>query len=401
MKRMTAVLLLLAALFLLGSCMGREKPSETPAATGDAAPPASSPTAAPEPETGPDITPEPIPTPPPGPDAADLRLARMSREEKAYQMIMLCSSASGDVWRAASMGVGGICLYANAFTGMNSYNVRTLTDGLQASSPIPLLLAVDEEGGTVCRVSLNPLLRNTPFLDPRTLYETGGWQLVESDTEEKSYLLLSLGLNVNLAPVADVPLDRSNYIYPRCFGTDAGETAEYISRVVGVMKRCGVGSTLKHFPGYGGSADTHTGMAYDERPLSAFTEGDFLPFIAGIEAGADAVLVSHNVVECMDGDYPASLSPEVHRILREDLGFQGVILCDDLHMSAIGQFTGWENAAVQAALAGNDLICCSDFEESARALLAAMEDGRLSEEQVDASVLRILRWKLALGLDIG
>lgn len=400
MKRMTAVLLLILAFLLLGSCMSREEPP-SPATTEYAEAPASASPAAPETERAPEPTPEPIPTPPPEPDAAELRLARMTREEKAFQMIMLCSSAPGDVRLAASMGVGGICLYANAFTGMNSYNVRTMTDNLQASSPIPLLLAVDEEGGTVCRVSLNPLLRSYPFPDPRSLYEAGGWQLVESDAEEKSELLLSLGLNVNLAPVADVPLDRSNYIYPRCFSTDPAETAEYITRVVGVMKRFGIGCTLKHFPGYGGSADTHTGMAYDERPISAFTEGDFLPFIAGIEAGADAVLVSHNVVECMDGDYPASLSPEVHRILREDLGFQGVILCDDLHMSAIGQFTGWENAAVQAVLAGNDLICCSDFEESARALIAAMEDGRLSEEQVDASVLRILRWKLSLGLDIG
>ena len=206
---------------------------------------------------------------------------------------------------------------------------------------------------------------------------------------------------MNLAPVADVPLSWQNYIYARSFSTDPSETADYIRRVVTVMKREGIGSTLKHFPGYGGSADTHTGQAYDRRPLEAFEEGDFLPFIAGIEAGADAVLVSHNIVECMDADYPASLSPEVHRILREDLGFSGVILCDDLSMEAIGQFTHGENAAVAAALAGNDLLCCGDFEASAQALLDAVADGVLPETQLDASVLRILRWKQSLGLDLG
>ena len=90
----------------------------------------------------------------------------------------------------------------------------------------------------------------------------------------------------------------------------------------------------------------------------------------------------------------------MHRILREDLGFTGVVLCDDLEMSAIGQFTGWQNAAAEAAIAGNDLICCGDYEAAARAILAAMEDGSLPEEQADASVLRILRWKMALGLEI-
>ena len=402
MKRMIAVLLLLLAGLTLGSCLGRAPVPENPDETAPAAP--LPPT---ETETPPSITaeplpvPDPLPTPEPPPDEAELLLARMSREEKARQMIMLCSSSRADILYAAEHGAGGICLYAGAFTGMNPYNVQTMTDGLQDAASIPLLLSVDEEGGTVCRVSLNPLLRSSPFLDPRSLYEIGGWPLVESDAREKSDLLLSLGLNVNLAPVADVPLGSGNYIYPRCFSTDAGETAEFVRRVVTVMKDCGVGSTLKHFPGYGGSADTHTGMAYDDRPLSAFTEGDFLPFAAGIEAGADAVLVSHNIVACMDSDFPASLSPAVHRILREDLGFEGVVLCDDLAMGAIGQFTGWQNAAAQAAIAGNDMICCSDFEASAQAILTAMDEGRLSEAQVDASVLRILRWKLALGLSIG
>ena len=401
MKHILQAGLLIVCLLAAAICLQRRFASPAVPAADEPLLPAQEEPVGPAPEAEAPGTPAPTPDPTPAPpDAADLRLAQMSREEKALQMIMLCSSSRAEVQLAANAGVGGICLYAGAFTGMNSYNVRTLTDGLQDSSPIPLLLAVDEEGGTVCRVSLNPLLRSTPFLDPQTLYETGGWTLIESDAEEKSYLLLSLGLNVNLAPVADVPLERGNYIYERCFGTDPAETAEYVRRVVTVMDRCGVGSTLKHFPGYGGSADTHIGMGYDERPLTAFTEGDFLPFIAGIEAGADAVLVSHNIVACMDADRPASLSPEVHRILREDLGFTGVVLCDDLEMSAIGQFTGWQNAAAEAAIAGNDLICCGDYEAAARAILAAMEDGSLPEEQADASVLRILRWKMALGLEI-
>lgn len=391
MKRTILLLSLLLGVLLLGSCASQA-----------AVPAADEPTPEPTvPEPTPDPADEPEAAPVPEPDAAERRLASMTREEKVCQLLMLCSSDEDEVLPAAEGGAGGLCLYAASFADKDKAAVLAMTEDLQARSPIPLLLAVDEEGGTVCRVSSNPRLRAVPFAAPRYLYEQGGWALIESDTAEKAQLLRSLGLNVNLAPVADVPLSWQNYIYARSFSTDPSETADYIRRVVTVMKREGIGSTLKHFPGYGGSADTHTGQAYDRRPLEAFEEGDFLPFIAGIEAGADAVLVSHNIVECMDADYPASLSPEVHRILREELGFSGVILCDDLSMEAIGQFTHGENAAVAAALAGNDLLCCGDFEASAQALLAAVADGVLPEAQLDASVLRILRWKQSLGLDLG
>ena len=401
MKQAIQILLLAAVLLALTSCGARR--NEVPEPEGETSRPAVPPAAAQEEATLPDAAPEPTPEPLPLvlPDEAERRLALMSPEEKAWQMMMLCSSEPDEVERAAGAGAGGICLYAQSFTGKSPEEVIAMTDALQRAAPIPLLLAVDEEGGTVVRVSINPQLRQSPFASPHTLYEIGGWPLIESDAAVKAELLLSLGLNVNLAPVADTPLSWRNYIYPRCFSTDPEETADYVARVVRVMKAAGIGSSLKHFPGYGGSADTHTGQAFDERPLEDFTEGDFLPFAAGIGAGADSVLVSHNIVACMDGERPASLSPEVHRILREELGFEGVILCDDLEMDAIGMFTGGANAAVAAALAGNDLICCRDTESSVRALTEAMESGLLPMEQVDASVLRILRWKLALGLDLG
>ncbi len=398
MKQAIQLLLLALCLFALASC-GAQKSAE-PEPTEESPPPTAAPTAIPTAAPQPVRTPEPTPEPLLLPDEAERRLALMSPEEKAWQMMMLCSSEPGEVEQAAKSGAGGICLYAPSFAMKSKEEVAAMTEALQNAAPIPLLLAVDEEGGTVVRVSINPQLKQSPFAAPRYLYERGGWPLIESDAAVKSELLLSLGLNVNLAPVADTPLSWTNYIYPRCFSTDAEETADYVARVVRVMKAAGIGCTLKHFPGYGGSADTHTGQAYDDRPIEAFTEGDFLPFLAGIEAGADSVLVSHNIVACMDGERPASLSPEVHRILREDLGFEGVILCDDLEMDAIGMFTGGENAAVAAALSGNDLICCRDLEGSVRALTEAMESGLLPMEQVDASVLRILRWKVSLGLDI-
>ena len=143
------------------------------------------------------------------------------------------------------------------------------------------------------------------------------------DARQKSVTLLDLGVNVNFAPVADVSTDPSDFMYDRSFGQDAQATADYVAQVVGVMEQEHIGSVLKHFPGYGSNEDTHTGIAVDERPYETFQTSDFLPFQAGIQAGADAVLVSHNVVTALDGTLPASLSPAVHQVLREELGFDG------------------------------------------------------------------------------
>ena len=159
-----------------------------------------------------------------------------------------------------------------------------------------------------------------------------------------------------------------------------------------------MGCVLKHFPGYGENGDTHTGSVLDQRPYESFQQRDFLPFEAGIQAGADCVLVSHNVVSCKDSAYPASLSPEWHRVLREELGFEGCIITDDLIMDAIQEYCDSSSAAVQAVLAGNDLLCCSDYETQYPAVLAAVENGQISQERIEESVLRILRWKQELGL---
>ena len=185
---------------------------------------------------------------------------------------------------------------------------------------------------------------------------------------------------------------------PRRFGIDAEQTGEYVRTVVTQMVSDKTGMVLKHFPGYGNNADTHTGIAIDERPMDTFRQSDFLPFEAGIESGAQSVLVSHNVVNCMDADRPASLSAEVHRILREELGFDGIILTDDLIMDAIRDYTGGENAAVLAVQAGNDMLTSSDFVTQYNAVLAAVQDGTIPESQIHASAVRVIDWKMQLGL---
>jgi beta-N-acetylhexosaminidase len=159
-----------------------------------------------------------------------------------------------------------------------------------------------------------------------------------------------------------------------------------------------MGSVLKHFPGYGNNVDTHTGIAYDNRTYETFLNSDFLPFQAGIDSGANMVLVSHNVVSCMDSQTPASLSSQVHKILREELKFTGVIITDDLAMDGVRNFAEDTKIAVQAVKAGNDMLCCTDFEVQIPAILEAVKQGEITEERIDESVLRILELKISLGI---
>ena len=187
-------------------------------------------------------------------------------------------------------------------------------------------------------------------------------------------------------------------MYERSVSGDADEVSRFAELAVGVYRSKKLGSVLKHFPGYGDNSDTHTGIAVDERSYSDFLSNDFKPFASGISAGANCVLVSHNIVKCMDGDYPASLSEKVHRILREDLRFNGVIMTDDLVMGAISEYTGSDSAAVFAAKAGNDMLCCSDLEIQYPAVLEAVQNQEIPMEQIDLSVKRVLKWKQDLGL---
>ncbi len=323
---------------------------------------------------------------------------KLTLEQQTAQLFFARYPDTDAAAQAAEYSPGGYILFGRDFDGRTREEVQSDIASYQAAAAVPMLIGADEEGGTVVRVSANPSLRDTRFSSPQKLYAEGGLDRIRSDTEEKDALLLSLGINVNLAPVCDISTAPSSFIYPRTLGQDAETTSEYIRTVVEQMKTDGIGMVLKHFPGYGGSADTHTGQAVDSRPLSDFEKNDLLPFEAGIDAGAQAVLVSHNIVTCLDADYPASLSPAVHALLRDRLGFDGVIMTDDLAMQAVTDFTGDENAAVLAVKAGNDLLISSDFVTQYNAVLAAVKNGTLRESDIEQAAQRVILWKIQLGL---
>ena len=325
-------------------------------------------------------------------------LSTMTVEEKVGQMFFVRCPDTGAVEAVSQYKLGGYILFGRDFKDKTAEQVRNDISSYQSASGVPLLIGTDEEGGTVVRASSNPNLFSHRGLSPQALFAEGGMDSIIQDARQKTVTLLGLGVNVNLAPVADVSTDPNDFIYDRSFGQDAQATAEYVSNVVKTMDAEGIGSVLKHFPGYGNNVDTHTGVAIDERPYETFQTSDYLPFTAGIQAGADAVLVSHNVMSCVDNQLPASLSPAVHNELRSTLGFQGVIMTDDLAMDAVAAYAGDQSPAVMAVKAGNDMIITTDFQTQIPEVVQAVKSGEIDEAQIDQSVTRILQWKYDLGL---
>lgn len=332
------------------------------------------------------------------PTIEEILLDTMTVEEKVGQLLLARCPDINAIEDISAYHLGGYILFGRDFDNETPDTVKAKLKQYQSAATIPLLIAVDEEGGTVCRVSNRSAFRSTRFPSPRKLYESGGLAAITTAEEEKCQLLHDLGINVNMAPVCDVTTDPNAFMYSRSLGESPEVTGAFIQNTVAVMSQYQVGSVLKHFPGYGNNTDTHTGIATDTRSLETLESVDLFPFAAGIALNCDAILVSHTIVTCLDEEFPASLSTAVHAYLREEMGFDGVIVTDDLIMEAITQQYGAGEAAVLAVLAGNDLLCSTEYHIAYEAILKAVQEGRISAELLDQAVLRLLRWKAKLGL---
>ena len=324
-------------------------------------------------------------------------LDSMTLEEKVGQLFFVRCPTENAVEDISTYHLGGYLLFGRDFKdGDNWLTKEQFLEKIQSYqdvAEIPLFIGSDEEGGTVTRASRNPNLFSETFKSPQKLNYIGGIEEILRDTDTRSRELRALGINVNFAPVCDVSTDPKDFIYDRTLGQDANMTADYVRLVVPAMTEGGTLPVLKHFPGYGNNVDTHTGIAVDQRPMETFENSDLLPFQAGIDAGAPFVLVSHNIVTCMDADLPASLSPAVHRVLREACGFEGIAITDDLAMDAVQAYAKNGAVAVMALQAGNDMIITTDYRTQIPAVIAAVQDGTLDESVIDNACLRVLRCK--------
>ena len=291
--------------------------------------------------------------------------------------------------------IGGYLFLEKDFKYKTKDEVKNMINELQNVSKIPILTAVDEEGGKVVRISSNLNLSSEKFKSSSELYSIDGFNKIREDTINKSNLLFDLGINLNLAPVIDVSTNPDDYIYERSFKRNSELTESYAETVIKASKEGKVSYTLKHFPGYGNNVDTHLGISIDNRSYKYILENDIPPFESGINSGAEAILISHNTINSIDADNPASLSSSIHNILRNDLNFTGIIITDDLNMKALENL---DNIYTRAILAGNDLIITSNYKESINEIENSVKNGIISESIINKLAFRILAWKYYKGL---
>lgn len=344
----------------------------------------------------------PVPTPEPAPDPAEELLAGMTLREKICQMFVVYPSAITGVSKVTAAGdaakqaledwpVGGL-LYDRS-NMVSQEQVRAMLGDTQSYSKIPLILTCDEEGGRVNRLMDTV---GTTKIGPMLDYKDQGAEKAAENARTIASDLVACGFNMDLAPVADVWSNPANTVIgDRAYSDDFQQAAELVAAAVEGFHEGGAACTLKHFPGHGDtSADSHYGSVYVHKTLEELRQAELIPFQAGIEAGADAVMMGHLILDQID-DQPALFSYKlVTELLREEMGFTGVVMTDSLQMQAMTDHYGSGEIAVGAVKAGVDILLCpGSLEDGVNALTEAVESGEITEERINESVLRILRLK--------
>ena len=324
-------------------------------------------------------------------------LGEMTLEQKVGQMFYAADSTDPET--AAQYFLGGVLLETAQLDNFSKAETSAVLRGYEEAGDIPAFVGVNEEGGRVNTVSVLSQIRQKAFLSPRELLTTGGLKLVDSDTREKSDLLRELGINMNFAPVCDVVTDADAMMYPRTAQGDADDVCRYVDTVVTAMHDRKMIGVLKYFPGYGElTAKAHTDVLTDTRSLEELESTAFPPFARGLDAGAQVVMMGNVIVTAVDEKLPAGLSPAVHKLLRQELDFDGVIVSSDLNALGMGRYGSGGELAVMAVRAGCDMVLTDDWMEGIEAVAREVRTGQIAVERIDESVLRILKLKISFGL---
>ncbi len=340
-------------------------------------------------------------------------LKSMTIEEKIWQMFVVTPESltgvdtvtvAGDISRSAvrERPVGGLVFFEPNL--IDEGQISSMLAGMQQFSleriGLPMFLCVDEEGGDVQRIGGR--IAGSDYVPPMSeIGASGDTDRARECGEAIGLKLAALGFNVDFAPCADVLTNPANEVVrTRSFGSDPARCADMAAAFMEGLHRFGIMSALKHFPGHGStSLDSHNGNALSEHTMAQLEELDLPPFIAGIKKGTEMIMTGHiSFPNASMENVPASLSPElVDGVLRQRLGYDGIVITDALNMGAITANYSSAEAAVKAVEAGSDLLLMPvDLNAAYQGLLDAVLSGRIGEERINESLRRIIRLKLAL-----
>lgn len=338
-------------------------------------------------------------------------VASLTLEQKVAQMFMPTPealtgvgqvTAAGETTRKAfaSIPVGGLCYFSqNLIDPSQTKQMLASSDAISRDAVgLPLLMAVDEEGGTVSRIGGNDGFDVDNVGDMRDIGDAGDPQRAHDVCEGIAGYLSPLGFNLDLAPDADIVSGTSQTMARRSFGTSADVVAPMVGQAVRGFLDGGIMCCAKHFPGIGGAeGDSETEAIQTTRTLDQMRGEELLPFEEAIRQGVPMVMVGHLSCPAVTGDStPASLSKAiVTDLLRDELGFDDIIITDSLQMGAVSGLYSASELGVAAIQAGVDMLLMTpSLGESYQGVLDAVSAGTLDEARIDESVTRIVRAKL-------
>lgn len=345
-------------------------------------------------------------------EQVEKQLNEMPLDEKILQMFFITPEALTGFETVTAAGntteqaiqqypVGGLVYFAQNLQNPDQTkemleNTKHFYEELGKQQPF---LAVDEEGGSVTRIGNNPGFSVAKIDDMSSLGERGDLEEASQTGHTIGRYLADLGFNLDFAPVADVLTNSENTVVKkRSFGSDPRRVSDMALAVAESLEAEGIHAVMKHFPGHGATAaDTHAGYAYTEKTLEELFEEELVPFQEGIQSGITLIMVAHiSVPEITGDDTPCSLSEYmITEVLREKMGYDGIVVTDAMNMGAINNQYSSSEAVVKAVQAGADMILTpANFTEAFNGVKTAVDNGNITEERINESVRRILKVKL-------
>lgn len=390
-KKIAALILIIVTIFMFG-CSGHEIIDVVV------------PTASPSPSPVPSPTQMPTPPPTPVPDPLEEYISGLSIEQLIGQLIMIGFDGMSDIDSSSKKMLteyyaGNVILFGrNTETFAQTSALIAKINRLNPSPEIPYIITIDIEGGSVTRFKG----QWKPFISSaQTLGKANDPERVYKQYTQIGKTLTGIGFNMNLAPVADIARNPSaSFLGNRLFGSNPDRVAPLIAKAVEGLHNGGIGSVAKHFPGHGDTAvDSHHAKPVIETSMEEMLDYALVPFQSAVDAGVDCMLVGHILLPELDSGRIASVSPTIITgLLREQMGFDGLVMSDDLRMAALASDYSAGEGAVLFIEAGGDIILIGRYFEKqsdiARSLKAAVDEGRLTRERISESVKRIFEYKL-------
>ena len=331
-------------------------------------------------------------------EKVDKIVASMSQTEKLGQMVMIGIQGTkvddDSLYMLNQYHMGGVILFDRNMESPEQ--VKQLTSDLQAQSneKVPLFIGIDEEGGDVVRMAE----KLTPPPSQKEIGATGDIEQAKTWAIKTAKSLKDMGINVNFAPVADVGSNDK-----RSYSTDTNTVIDFVRAATKGYQQENIIYSLKHFPGIGkGRVDSHVDSSSIDVAKEVLMTEDIIPFKTIIDENDPNdyfILVSHLKYPALDEEYPASLSSKIMTdLLRNELGYKGIIITDDMEMGAVANHNDFRSIGVKAVKAGADIVLvCHEYEHQQEVylgLLDAVNSGEISQERIDGSVKRIIKVKL-------